>query len=69
MQTWLFCAWLAWSRFRVVIPTWDKTLPTLIACIDPMLRALRGGADLPAHRQRADGDAPTGWPASPCATR
>jgi hypothetical protein len=21
----LFCAWLAWSRFRVVIPTWDRT--------------------------------------------
>ena len=36
--TCLFCAWLAWSRFRVVIPTWDKTLPTLLACIDTMLR-------------------------------
>jgi transposase len=38
-QTSLFCAWLAWSRFRVVIPTWDKTLPTTVACIDAMLRA------------------------------
>lgn len=28
-QTTLWCAWLAWSRFRVVIPIWDKTLPTL----------------------------------------
>ena len=36
--TCLFCAWLAWSRFRVVVPTWDKTLPTLLACIDTMLR-------------------------------
>lgn len=26
--TLLFCLWLAWSRFRVVIPTWDRTLPT-----------------------------------------
>ena len=24
-RTLLFCAWLAWSRFRVVIPTWDRT--------------------------------------------
>ena len=29
-----FCAWLAWSRFRVVIATWDRTLGTLLACID-----------------------------------
>lgn len=38
-MTKLFCAWLAWSRFRVVIPTWDRTMPTLIACIDETLRA------------------------------
>jgi transposase len=37
-STCLFCAWLAWSRFRVVIPTWDKTLGTALACIDAMLR-------------------------------
>jgi hypothetical protein len=24
-RTQLFCAWLAWSLFRVVIPTWDQT--------------------------------------------
>lgn len=36
--TCLFCAWVAWSRFRVVIPTWDRTLPTTLACIDAMLR-------------------------------
>ncbi|GGK44126.1 hypothetical protein GCM10010124_41200 [Pilimelia terevasa] len=28
-RTSLWCAWLAWSRFRVVIPTFDKTLPTI----------------------------------------
>ena len=40
--TLLFCAWLAWSRFRVVIPVWDRTLPTLIACLDAMLRRIGG---------------------------
>ncbi len=33
--TCLFCAWLAWSRFRVVIPSWGQTLPTTIACLVP----------------------------------
>jgi transposase len=42
MKTWLFCAWLSWSRFRVVIPVTDKTLPTLIACIDQTLRQFGG---------------------------
>ena len=32
-RIWLFCAWLSWSRFRVVIPILDKTLPSVIACI------------------------------------
>src|SRR5499427_4675567 len=36
-KTWLFCAWLAWSRFRVVLPMRDKTLPSVIACIDSAL--------------------------------
>jgi transposase len=40
--TLLFCLWLAWSRFRVVIPTWDHTLPTLLACLDTALRRLGG---------------------------
>jgi hypothetical protein len=38
----LFCAWLAWSRFRVVIPTWDRTLPTVLACLDETFRRLEG---------------------------
>lgn len=42
-QTQLWCAWLAWCRFRVVIPTWDKTLPTVVACLDRAMR-LFGGA-------------------------
>lgn len=36
-QTHLFCAWLAWSRYRVVIPTWDKTLGTVLTCLDRTL--------------------------------
>lgn len=38
----LWCAWLAWSRFRVVLPTMDRTLPTVIACLDTTLRRLGG---------------------------
>lgn len=41
-QTVLWCAWLAWSRFRVVIPIWDKTLPTVVACMDATLRRMGG---------------------------
>lgn len=41
-RTQLFCAWLAWSRFRVVIPTWDQTLGTLVSCVDATLRRLGG---------------------------
>jgi hypothetical protein len=42
VETWLFCAWLSWSKFRVVIPILDKTLPTVIACIDATLRRFGG---------------------------
>jgi transposase len=41
-KTVLFCAWVAWSRFRVVIPTWDRTLATALSCIDATLRRLGG---------------------------
>ncbi|MDQ1412439.1 MAG: hypothetical protein QOE07_1027, partial [Acidimicrobiaceae bacterium] len=41
-RTNLFCAWLAWSRFRVVIPTWDRTMGTLVACLDATLRRAGG---------------------------
>lgn len=44
--TLLFCAWLAWSRFRVVIPVWDRTLPTALACLDETFRRLEG---IPAY--------------------
>jgi len=41
-RTQLFAAWLAWSRFRVVIPVWDQQLGTLTWCIDQALRAVGG---------------------------
>jgi transposase len=41
-KAYLFCAWLAWSRFRVVIPTWDQTMGSLIACLDATLHRVGG---------------------------
>lgn len=41
-QAQLWCAWLAWCRFRVVIPTWDKALPTVITCLDRSMRIFGG---------------------------
>ena len=38
----LFCAWLAWSRFRVVIPLRDRTMPSVIAALDATFRRLGG---------------------------
>jgi hypothetical protein len=34
----LFCAWLAWSRCRVVLPLWDKTMPSVVMALDRTLR-------------------------------
>jgi transposase len=39
----LFCSWLAWSRFRVIIPLADRSLPSVIAALDRSFR-LAGGA-------------------------
>lgn len=41
-RSFLFCAWLAWSRFRVVIPVWDLSLGGLVACLDETLRRIGG---------------------------
>jgi transposase len=38
----LFCAWLAWSRYRVVIPLWDKTLPSVVLGLDRAFRYFDG---------------------------
>ncbi len=41
-KTVLFCAWLAWSRFRVVLALRDRTAPTVFAALDGTLRRLGG---------------------------
>jgi transposase len=41
-RTVLFCAWLAWSRFRVVIALWEKTTPSVVLALDRALRAFGG---------------------------
>jgi transposase len=38
----LFCAWLAWSRFRVVLPLWDKTMASVVMALDRTLRRFGG---------------------------
>ena len=42
-RTSLLCAWLAWSRYRVVIALVDRTLPSVVLGLDRALR-LFGGA-------------------------
>jgi transposase len=41
-STVLFCAWLAWSRFRVIVPLWDRTMPSVVMALDRALRAFGG---------------------------
>ena len=42
VKTVLFVAWLAWSRFRVVLPLRDKTMPSVFAALDVTFRRLGG---------------------------
>ena len=42
VKTVLFCAWLAWSRFRVVVALRDRTIPTVFAALDATFRLLGG---------------------------
>ena len=41
-KTVLFIAWLAWSRFRVVIALRDRTMPSVIAGLDTTFRLIGG---------------------------
>jgi transposase len=41
-RTSLMCAWLPWSRYRVVIALVDRTLPSVILGLDRVLRAVGG---------------------------
>jgi hypothetical protein len=38
----LFCLWLAWSRFRVVLPLLDKSQPSVQSAVDVALRRIGG---------------------------
>ena len=38
----LFCAWLAWSRFRVVLPLWDRSMASVVMALDRALRRFGG---------------------------
>jgi transposase len=40
--TTLFCAWLAWSRFRVVVALRDKTMASVVMAFDRALRVFGG---------------------------
>ncbi len=42
VKTVLFCAWVAWSRFRVVLALRDKTMPSVFAALDVTLRRIGG---------------------------
>ncbi|MDN6534590.1 MAG: IS21 family transposase [Yaniella sp.] len=41
-STVLFIAWLAWSKFRFVIPLFDKQMPSVIGALDACFRTLGG---------------------------
>ena len=41
-STVLFCAWLAWSRFRVIVALWDRTMPSVVMALDRALRCFGG---------------------------
>lgn len=41
-NTVLFCAWLAWSRFRVIVALVDKSMPSVVAALDQTFRAIGG---------------------------
>lgn len=38
----LFVAWLAWSKFRFVIPLFDKQTPSVIGALNACFRTLSG---------------------------
>jgi transposase len=44
VRTVLFCAWLAWSRFRVVLPLSDRTIGSVIAALDRTFRIIGGAS-------------------------
>jgi hypothetical protein len=43
-RTVLFCVWLAWSRFRVVLPLTDRTMGSVVAALDRTFRIIGGAS-------------------------
>jgi len=43
-STVLFCAWLAWSRFRVILPLTDRTMGSVVAALDRTFRIIGGAS-------------------------
>src|SRR3954466_7250811 len=41
-RTSLLCAWLPWSRYRVIVPLIDRTLPSVVLGLDRVLRQVGG---------------------------
>lgn len=41
-KTVLFVAWLAWSRFRVVTPLRDRSMPQVLSALDHLFRVIGG---------------------------
>jgi hypothetical protein len=57
--TWLLWAWLAWSRFRVIVPLVDKTLPTSCsACEHRPREVARHGLTTPGRPSILDAHYP-----------
>jgi hypothetical protein len=43
-RTVLFCVWLAWSRFRIVLPLTDRTMGSVVAALDRTFRIIGGAS-------------------------
>jgi hypothetical protein len=43
-KTVLFCVWLAWSRFRVILALHDRTMPSVVAALDRTFRIIGGAS-------------------------
>jgi hypothetical protein len=61
------CAWLAWSRIRVVIPTRDRSMGTLLCCLDATLRTIGAAPTyvLTDHERTVTSDRIAGVPVRP----
>jgi hypothetical protein len=40
----LFCAWLAWSRFRIILPLTDRTMGSVVGALDRTFRLIGGAS-------------------------